>query len=56
MNYPKHLSKVEKLLTNAPSQLAGCEAAKASKMSIKPMSFMVGLLVEWFLEIDGFHL
>ena len=40
------MSKVEKLLTNAPSQLAGCEAAIASKMSIKPMSFMVGLLVD----------
>ena len=56
MNYPRILSKVEKLLTNAPSQLAGCEAAMASRMSMNPMSFMVGLLVEYFLEIDGFHL
>ena len=56
MNYPKHLSKVEKLLNNAPSQLAGCEAAKASKTSMNPMSFIIGLLLDWFLEIDGFHL
>jgi hypothetical protein len=56
MNYPRHLSKAEKLLTNVPSQLAGSDAAKASRMSMKPMSFMVDLLVEYFLEIDGFHL
>jgi hypothetical protein len=46
MNYPKHLSKVEKLLNNAPSQLAGCEAAKASKTSMNPMSFIIGLLLD----------
>ena len=56
MNYPRILSKVEKLLIIAPSQLAGSDAAKASRMSMKPMSFMVDLLVEYFLEIDGFHL
>ena len=39
------------MLTNAPSQLAGCEAAMASRMSMNPMSFMVGLLVDFFWKL-----
>ena len=46
-HYRKITSSFMPAESRFPSQQAGCEAASASNMSIKPMSFMVHLLIDF---------